>query len=266
MNTWQVLRQLKDTLTSAAWTDGVADVVFGSVIVAAAIPEKGFGRLRFPLAHIIPDSAEADEEEPELVLQDFVLRIVQRVENDAYGETAILGGARSNGQGSSDGRGILEIEEEALKSIGAVSRLGGIQIRERWRSAVAASEVERLGNVVLREIGFRSWNSTLRSYPAPSRLAGAVPGGGVVNLSWSLPTTRFDTYALVLRRAAGSTAPATATSGTGVTVGALVTSVSDTPGAGTFSYALFMGYDEINDPTSSADRYSSGDNVTVVAT
>jgi len=118
----------------------------------------------------------------------------------------------------------------------------------------------------LREIGLKAWTTSIRSYPAPTRLTGAVPGGGVVNLTWSLPATRYDTYALVLRRAAGSTAPTSATSGTGVTVGALVTSVSDSPGAGTFSYALFMGYDEINSPTSSADRYSTGNNVTVVAT
>ena len=266
MNTWQVLKQLKNTLENATWADGLTEPVFGSVLVAAAVPEKGFGQLRWPIAQLIPDAAEADEEEPELLIQGIVLRIIQRVENDGWGETVILGGARSSGQGSSFGRGVMELEEEALRSIGALSRLGGIQIRERWRLAVAVSEIERLGTVALREIGLKAWTTSIRSYPAPSRLTGAVPGGGVVNLTWSLPATRYDTYALTLRRAAGSTAPATAASGTGVAVGAAASSVSDTPGAGTFSYALFMGYDEINSPTSSSDRFSSGNNVTVVVT
>lgn len=87
-----------------------------------------------------------------------------------------------------------------------------------------------------------------------------------VTLSWTNPSGRFDLHRIIMRRAAGSTAPATVTDGTGVTLGSdLATSVADTGlAAGTYSYSAFAGYDEINSPPSSSAKFSAPASITVV--
>jgi hypothetical protein len=76
-------------------------------------------------------------------------------------------------------------------------------------------------------------------------------------------TNRFDRRQMVLRR--GATLPASATAGTGVTLsGDLATSVVDTPGAGTWYYALFAAYDEYG--SASNERYSAAATTSAVVT
>lgn len=71
-----------------------------------------------------------------------------------------------------------------------------------------------------------------------------MPPGGDATLAWRVPPDRFDRFRVRLRRAAGATAPATSTDGTNVAIADLATGVTDSPGAGEFSYALFGQYDE----------------------
>jgi hypothetical protein len=214
-----------------------------------------------PFVVISPADATPDEEEPLLEAQRYNVRLVVSVMGDAFGEAALVGGPRDNGQGSSDGRGLMEVEEELLKVIADINATEGAKIRTNWKSGAQALEDEDLGYVVSREYLIESWVGVERAYPAPRALAATDAGGGQADLTWELPPDRFDRDAIVLRRASGSTPPSTVTDGTGVTVGALVTSVSDTPGIGTWSYSLFMGYDELE--SGSSDRYSEPDTVTV---
>jgi hypothetical protein len=97
-------------------------------------------------------------------------------------------------------------------------------------------------------------------------LAGTIPGGGSTVLTWNLPPARYDRNALILRRAAGTTPPASTTAGTGIAVGALVTTLLNTPGVGTFSYSLFMGYDELNSTPTTSDRFSAAATLTITLT
>jgi len=263
MNVWQVARQLKDTLAARAWTDSPTQPVFGKVIVSAGVAERALGQLRFPFCQILPQDAEVDAQAIGLENQRYLIRIVARVAADPWGESIVIGGPRQAGQGGSGGRGLLELEEEVLAAAGEMIRTNGIRLRLQWRSSVAVEEVEGLGVVGTKEIQVDAWTTTTRSYEAPSRLAGTIPGGGATVLTWTLPPARYDRNALILRRAAGSTAPATTTAGTGVAVGALVTTVADAPGVGTFSYSLFMGYDELNSTPTTSDRFSAASTLTI---
>lgn len=261
MNGWQVAKQLKHILAAATWPDSPGNPVFGKVLVSVAPNKDSIGQLRFPFALVVPTSSTADEEEPSLEVQSFSVRIIQRVASDPWGEAALIGGPRGGGQGASGGRGIMELEEELLKAIKNLDRTNGVRLRVQWRGAVGAAQDEEVGYVAIREYQLEAWVTTDRHYPAPTRLSGTTPGGGTTVLSWTLPASRYDRKELVLRRAAGATPPATVTSGTGVTVGALATTVSDTPGAAQFSYSLFMGYDELG--SGSVDRYSEAETLTI---
>lgn len=265
MNPWQVAYQLRHLLRLAAWADGSAELVFGTrVYVAAAPAGELLAANRAPFAVVIPGSADADVHEPRLWRARFEVLVVTAVTGDTFGEAVLLGGPRSGGQGSSRGRGLLELEEVTL---GAVERLdgeSGIRMRVVAQSAVAPAPIP--GTVAAqRSYTVEAWCSRSRSYEAPRLLAATASGGGAVALTWSLPAARYDRRRVVLRRASGSTAPSSATAGTGVTLsGDLATSHADTPGAGTWSYALFGAYDETG--SGSDERYSSGVTATVVAT
>lgn len=102
-------------------------------------------------------------------------------------------------------------------------------------------------------------------YYAPATGFAAVDsGGGAAALSWTNPS---GAVAMVVRRASGATAPATVEDGTGVTLsGALAESVSDSPGAGTWSYAVFAGHDARNLPATTANVYSAPATATVAVT
>ena len=261
MNAWQVAKQIKDLLKAKAWPDGTTDKVMPEVLVSAGVLEDKIGQLRFPFALINVGSMTPDEEEPGLQNQVFEVRLVHRVPGDAFGETALIGGARSGGQGSSEGRGLLEIEEILYDVIQGLREDTGIRLHLTTAGAVNGVELEGFGYIVSRSYSFDGWIKSARSYPAPIAFNSSVTGP-TVTLTWENPYARYDRLSLVLRRASGSTAPASATSGTGVTVGALVETVTDAPGSGTWSYSLFMGYDDIG--LGSVDRYSPAVSVTGV--
>ena len=267
MNAWQALKQLKLLLQQAAWTDSPSDAVFGKVLISSAIPVDAIDRIILPMVQIFPGEGEADPEEEDLWSSTFEVMVVARVEGDAFGESVLIGNGRgASGAGSSQGRGLMELEEIIFATIGALNGTDGIDLRVDARTGAKATEDPELGYVATISYRVQAWVTTSRSYPAPTRLAGVDDGTGGIDLTWTLPTSRYDRTSLVLRRASGSTAPTSVTDGTGVTVGALVALVSDTglnPG-GTYSYSLFMGYDDLG--TGTVDRYSAAETVTVLMT
>ncbi len=253
MNGWQVAKQLRHLLRAATWSDSPSNKVFGQVLVSQGPNDRAVGQLRFPFALVIPLDASADEEEPTLEEHTFEVRLVNRVANDPWGESVLIGGPRSS-QGSSAGRGLMELEEELLSTIASLDRTNGIRLRLDYRSAIEAQISEDLGYVALRGYRFKALLTTSRSYEGPSRLTAASLGAGNVKLSWTNPPSRYDTLGLVLRRASGATAPATPTDGTGITVPAGAVEVTDTTASGGVSYSLWTTYNETGGTT--AERYS----------
>ncbi len=242
--------------------------MFGRVLVSAGVAQTGLGQLIFPFAAVVPQDSAVDDDEPSLWTTVFEITIMQRVAADPWGETVLLGGARgASGQGSSSGRGLIELEEELKRTIKFLNATNGVKIRSIARSAVGAVQSEDLGYVASRAYRFEALTTDERDYPAPTRFTAVdAAGAGDADLAWTLPPSRYDRNALVLRRAAGAVPPASPTAATGITVSALATSLTDSPGAGQFSYSLFMGYDELNDPVSSSDRFSPAATATVTVT
>jgi hypothetical protein len=259
MNTWQVTRQIKHLIEQQVW-DGGAKPVFGSVHVSVAPNERYFDKLRFPLAIIRPGSANVDPshgEEFELIEQQIGVTVIVANANDAIGEATLIGANRSGGSTESKGRGLLEIEEELFDAVARLSAEDGVRIVNRGRSAVAVTIDADIGYIAAREYTFISTVTSNRSYHPASRFRFTDLGGGSASLTWTLPPDRYDRYRVVLRRASGSTPPSTPTSGTDVVLGGpLDTSVTDAPGAGTYSYSLFVWYDEYS-KTPSVDQRSS---------
>jgi hypothetical protein len=182
---------------------------------------------------------------------------------DDHGEAALIGWTRAatQGQGKSTGRAADEV---AGRLIEAIFTARGSTIDSTHAIQARVIPVDRLiavdgMQVVARPFELEVYNATVaRRYHVPKKLR-ATGGVGQVSLTWSLPPTRFDTLSVILRRAAGATAPATVTDGTGVTLAsALATSVTDSGlAAGTYSYSLFAAYDETTATPTTADRYSS---------
>ena len=262
MNTWQALKQIKATLVAATWDDSPAELVFGDVVVSAGFDRESRPAVQFPLVRLRPLVLQVDEEEDALVVQRFELELTQQVRGDYTGEVSLIGGTRSSGQGGSDGRGLLELEEVVLSELGELARAQGIGLRLDVASAAAASSDKDFGYLAFRIYEFEAWLAAGRVYPEASRLAASDAGSQTASLTWANPSDRFDRSDLVLRRASGSTAPATIADGTDVSVGDSAESLSDAPGgAGTYSYSLFVGYDEL--AQGAPDRYSAAASVTV---
>lgn len=257
MNTWQCCRQLQDLLLKATWPDGLAEPVFGAVRITSAPVELALGQYVPPVTLIRVASATPDVQEPGLSLQLLDVALVVQVTGDALGQAALVGGPRQAGQGGSGGRGLLEVEEELKRAVAKLTGANGVRVRSRASSRALAAQDETHGYVVFRTYTFEALLADDRDYPRPENLVAAPQGGGNVDLTWTLQPDRFDRFEVILRRAAGGVPPATPTAGVGVPLsGPLATSVTDSPTPGTFSYALFAGYDESSSVPAVSDRFS----------
>ena len=265
MSPWQIARQIRYRLEQVSWADSPTETVFPAVkIIAGNVGIGTAAGYRFPFAIVRPLDATMDEDEPDILLHDFEVIIVQAVAGDDGGQRVIIGGNRSS-EGSSLGRGIMELEEVVGAELFDEVQGSGIKMRLTGQSEIAAAEVDGIGYAAARSLRIQAWCNRTRHYHPVTRFTATDATGGDTSLAWTIHPDRWDRYNVVVRRASGATAPASATAGTGVTLaGLLSTSVTDSPGAGQFSYAVFAGYDETGD--SSADRYSAAATATVTVT
>jgi hypothetical protein len=153
-------------------------------------------------------------------------------------------GANRPDENTSLGRGLLEVDERVLNAVAKLTDANGITLQHS-HSGAAASQLDAENRYIIqRDYYFEGVVTQQRTYPAPRFLIGTA-GIGSVTLSWTLPPDRFDRLRIVVRRAAGTTAPTSPTAGTGVTLsGDLATTVINSAAAGTYSYAVFAAYDE----------------------
>lgn len=290
MNDWQIERQVKYTLAARRWEGNASyDPVFGaeSVFISVADVEAALAYLRTPLAMIRPGDAIVDpdrDEEQGLIRFGFVVRVLSLVMGGAFGEEALLGanrsGATTTGQGSSQGRGLQELEEEVRAAIKLMQPQNGIRIQSRGKSGVGYTAPRQGNYMVFRDLVFEATGTADRDYEPPTNFR-ATGGAGSIALAWTNPPDRYDLYKIIIRRAAGSTPPATVSAGDAValtndTITASVdrddldSSKTDVIAAGTYSYSFFVQYDETHNPGSaptSAERTSVAATITgVVAT
>jgi len=211
------------------------------------VPEDAKKTIRTPVALVYPVNSSADPqhgEQPQLIQATINITVVTTVPGDAVGEKTIIGGNVPDNT-KSEGKGILEIEEEVFNTIGSLQVDNGITISFQTANMRQPTYDPNFGYIAFRDLSFKCWCTVIRQYHPVSYLT-ATGGSGQVALEWGLPPDRFDRYRVVLRRASGGTAPATISDGTGVTLSAnLATSVTDTGlAAGTYSYSIFATYDE----------------------
>lgn len=271
MNRWQICEQLKYLLRKRKWEDDSGNEKVFNAFTTGGVPRSAWADIPTPFCIIQPKTGKADPEDPNLWDYRFKFVIIAEVEGDSLGEFAMMGGARTGGQGSSDGRGLLELEEELFKALNLLSTDLGIEYQAKNADIEDSINDAELGYMALGTYNYDIRGASFRYYHPVTRLLGVDATGGNCTLTWQLPPDRYDRRSIIVRRAAGSTAPATPSAGTGISLSSdLATSKTDNPGAGVFSYAVFAAYLENSDekpPTSGTpDRYSLAATVTVTVT
>lgn len=270
LNELQALKQFRHLVRARNWPSS-SNPVFASSSVRITVgpDEESLFTIGFPACLIRPGDGTSDpehDEEPDLYVGSFTARLVAKVAGDTIGELALIGGVRNSGQTDSGGRGLLELEEELFAAAKLLNAIDGVEMQLRAKGDAQAVVDEEHGYVVMRDYLFEIFCTRERFYHPAIRLTASDSGGGAVALAWTLPPARFDRLRVILRRAAGATAPTSPTAGTGVTLsGDLANTVNDTPGVGQWSYALFAAYDETHDTPSEAQRFSEAITVTVTA-
>jgi len=261
MTGWQVLRQLQFLLKNQDWTGSSTPVFHERSVIIAVGDELSFlsEGLMPPMAIIRPGGAQSDPlhgEEPDLIQQDIDIALVQIVHGDKIGQNVLIGAYRQ-GQTDSRGRGLLELEEELFNAVEKLTYEDGVVIQNMAVGAALTQVDDRNNVVAFRDYTFQALVTADRFYH-PARKFAATGGTGDVDLTWEIPPTRYDRFKIRLVRKAGSSAPATVTDGTEITLPSNLPSSYNDSGlaSGTYSYGLWASYDETHDPVSTNERLS----------
>jgi hypothetical protein len=275
--------------------------VFANVYVSQGPAEDiAPSSVRYPFAIVKVMDASTDDQENRFFTQRFEVTTVVQNSGDQFGEGAMVGSHRV-GPTRSPGRGLLEIEEQVLFALRAPDPADN-QINQAPSTTSSPRNTDTfkpqllsmnaaegiylpdVGYIVARSMTFQTRVSTIRSYPAPNggkKLTATATGGGNSSIRWfwkeryDLRAARGNNSALasargalVLIRKAGATPPATVSDGTLVTfvLGNVTNSVTDSPGAGTWSYSLFAQYDVYGDGTGTQPMTGSDIQTSTAAT
>lgn len=251
MNPWQVTQQILKILAALAWADSPSDPILGQVWCSAIDPSWLQKATRFPCAVVTPGPVTYLPEHSQIVDEArWFVYVFAANANDAAGGAAVQGANRTS-LGVSAGRGVEELVPAVIEGLRAGTVGMGVRVVGASDARVEARDTP--GLVASRPIELVG-RRPLQTAPGFSPVTRALGTGlaGSVTLSWLLPgptsPARWDLVGLVVRRAAGAVAPTTPSGGTGVTVSGLASGVVDTPGSGTWSYAIFATYDEGRDP------------------
>lgn len=265
MNDFQILRQLAKTIRGLTWSGGEPLFQVGSVVISKELPEVLAARLSMPICIIAPAEPQTDPEfgeEPGLVQYGVQIIVFVKVPGDSVGTSVLLGANRTDAAAA--GKGAMEIAAPLLAGIRCLTDDDGIRIIGVHKGGSGHMQDSDAGWLGWAEHRFDVLGTDAKWFPPPRRFRGTASGSGNASLLWTLPpTARFDYRRCILRRASGSTPPGSATSGTGVSLGgspdgASATSVTDNPGAGTWSYSLFAAYNDYAvTPGSRADAPTS---------
>ncbi len=274
MNVWQIVRQLKYLLLQRQWEGSGSDVFQdNSVVITVAPDEQALAVLIPPIALIRPLGAQSDpmhDEEPDLILQSMAVRLSVTVPGDPLGQSALIGGGRQS-QTDSRGRGLLEVEEELYASIGSLNTINGVVIYSRAKSEAEAELDEDNRYSCIRSYLFDALATADRFYhPVMGFVATDNAASTFCDLNWTSAPMRFDSRGVRILRKSGSS-PATNPTDLSATIvadGSAFPAVAgywrDRPGTGTYSYTIWVTYDEWD--SSTTERYSAYMTSTVTVT
>ena len=286
MNIYQITQQLKYLIQQRTWDDGTAtgsNSVFNdnSIVVTVGPSETAFASMIPPICLIRPGIATSDpvaDEEPDLLMQSFNILLGVVVPGDAVGESALIG-ANRQANDSSKGRGLLEVEEQLLQSVSLLNSVNGVEMYNRTKSEASATLDDANRYTVFREYGFEALCAVSRYYPPCTRVTSEDgASANEAEISYFIPPERFDgTGKPRILRVSGATpttdpadgAATVVQAGTGTqSLSPMPFVVTDTPGAGQFSYSVWAIYDDTgNEGSVSAFwRYSAVATTTVTVT
>ena len=153
---YDVVARVKVLLAAAVWPGGSR--AFSRVVITAGLDlASAAGAIRFPFCMISPGTMTVDDEEPDLVLQEFTVRLIAKVANDIWGETVIMGGAGPAGGLVSEGRGLLELESVLFDTVAILDKDSSVTLQWVAASGVAAEVNEDIGYVAHRDYIFQAW-------------------------------------------------------------------------------------------------------------
>lgn len=262
--TWPDLNQLGNP----------GEPVLGRVFVAAVVSSHDMQTRDavVPFAIVRPGAVKWSREHPEAWADEvrLTLILIGANANDQAGGAAIVGATRA-GQGSSQGRGLLDVEAAVLGRLASTPNASGgapLSLRPAGETAMPPEVAKMEGLVVARAIEVVAVRVPAQPTFAPVRRPVALKSGSDAAMTWQAPPDTYDLVGILVARSSGTTPPATP-SGAGITqlttLGPAATGYTDpNPGSGTWSYSLFGVFDTGRDPatgiraqgTPLVDRYS----------
>lgn len=230
-----------------AWPETPFEAVLGKAMAGVEIPADFFSQDAVaPFAFVHIDATQDNEEVPPDVIEEqrFTIYMFAMNATDMAGGAAVVGGNRES-LGSSKSRGLAEVEPLVK---GQLFRMLSLVGRARTRSAQPIALAGKMAGLIAQR-ALDVIVTRMPGYPdytPVDKLLATASGGGAVALSWAAAPSRYDIVGYTWARAAGSTAPTSPVGGT--FVASTNPSLSDAPGAGTFSYAIFWAFDATKDP------------------
>jgi hypothetical protein len=272
MSPWQLARQVRYLLRQRKWY-GVDsnEKVFreNSVRVTATDIEDFLAQNPgSPCCKINLGRRSSDPQAKGYVAIELLVTLAVQVMGDELSENAELGANRSAGQGSSNGRGLSEIESELMATLEDVTAMQGIQVQGYSSAAVETSVVDAALNFVYCEYTFLFRCTSQLTWLGPTSLVASGVTGGSVPMTWKhAPISWASINAVggqIIRYAAGSTPPATYDAGL---AGPSVSNTADAAtisglSSGPWSISIFTAYKE-SGAASGADRWSPPTSITV---
>ena len=152
---------LADKLKTATWPSGATELIFADhgVVVSTEDNDLTLQAVTVPAAVIRPTSAQSDpvhNEEPDLIHQVIVVRLIVSVAGDPVGEHALLGANDAGDVGTSQGRGLHEVEQRLFATISFLNVKDLLTIQHRASSADADTVDSRLGHIAYRDYSFET--------------------------------------------------------------------------------------------------------------
>lgn len=239
MNTTQLVQQLKAELQAVRWEESPQQLVFGPhgvVITAGTAPNFGAHPVPFPFVMLSPGTFTADENDPDLIRQQFSAVTVAEVYGDDIGEVAVIGGALGSNQ--SAGAGVLELDARVAAAIGNLTGFDGapIQVSSSSSGAVIADEGV---NVAYSETIFEAVCTRRKVYAPVQELTNS---GSAWSWEGTEARSRFDFLSFTLAYKTGATPARSVTDVDGVIATGITTdATTHTPVAGR-AYSVFALY------------------------
>ncbi len=259
MNDWQVALQIQHIVKTLDWPN--ADSLFRSDSVIIT-PVSGAEVLKFHLVPMcligISNASPIGHRQEEIIEQGFDLVIIVAVGGDKSGQSSVVG--KDRGTTGATGRGLLEYGDVLKTGIAFMTKTQGIEFSFIGASDTTISRLGNAGSVMSRNYSFVGRLTQQKTYDEGSAFR-QTESGGTVTLTWAAFPNRFDREKFRVFR---NTVEIT-TVGQGGNVeltlsGDFAVTVADSPGSGTFFYALFLVY---NEPATVADINSDAVNVKV---